>query len=489
MQAADRGMVTWSSVSSPRLAAACVIGLLAGCNALTGVGDLAATACDTCGGGIEGGADSGTDAMTIDRDGAPVDGPVADTSMEGPGGTLDPTFGTGGIIEADLIADPRAVAVRADGRIVVAGGFQNELAAVAFTSTGAVDTTFGGNGRVAEGMGSSSVANALAFDSMGRALLGGVSVVVGTTTSTRYAYVVRIGASQVDPTFGNNGSWRGNDGGQEVRGLVVTANGGVALGVTDNANHTFWRLTAAGAPDPAFGSNGTASVSVGDETAGLVAQPDGFVSGGSGRLASNERALGAAKVSLAGLPASGFGAAGKAAARIGTKNDEIGKAIAAQPDGKVVVVGEYDPNANVNTVRRATAAVRFTATGQLDTAYGASGIAVIDLAEPLVARETQTTPVSVAIDAKGRALFVGTIDDKSIVAGGMDRSRVWVVRLRADGSFDPLFGAQGKLFVAAPGRLEARAATLQPDGKLVVVGVSRDRGKPFVARIVTSTTL
>jgi uncharacterized delta-60 repeat protein len=473
-----------------RLAAACLLGFLAACNALTGVGDLAATACDACEGGVGGGGlDGGSDAVIGESDGALLDAPVADTSMEGPGGTLDPTFGTGGIVESDLLPDPRAVAVRADGRIVIAGAFSNDLAAVAFTSTGAVDTIFGGNGRVLNGLGNSSAGHAIAFDAAGRALVGGVSVVAsGTGVTTRYAYVVRIGPVQVDPTFGDDGSWRGAQG-QEVRGLVTTSTGGIVLSTSDKTDHVFWRLTAAGAPDPTFGKDGTVSVSVGDEPGGLVARADGFVSGGSGRMLANERAFGAAKVSLGGIVVSGFGVAGKAAAKVGTKNDAIGRAIGAQQDGKVVVVGDYDPDMNVANTRRVSTALRFTTAGQLDTAYGASGYAVIDLSEVAVVRETETSTVGVAVDSRSRALVVGTVADRLVVGGAGQRSRAWVVRLRADGSFDPLFGAKGKLFISPTGRLEARGAALQADGKLVVVGVNQDTNKLFVARIITSTTL
>ena len=476
------------TLDARRLAAAGLLGLLAACNALTGIGDLAATACDTCDGGVGagGGVDGGSDAVVGPIDGAPLDGPAGDTRIEGPGGTLDMTFGLGGIVESDLLADPRAVAVRADGRILVAGAFSNVLASVAFTSTGAVDTTFGSSGRVIHGQGNSSVGSAVAFDTAGRALVGGLSTTVSMMGLTaRYPYVVRIGAAQVDATFGDNGSWRGQRSGQEVRGLVTTPSGGVALSVADNDEHAFWLLTSAGGPDMAFGDEGMASVSFGGEPAGLVARADGFVSGGSGRTLANERAYGAAKISLGGTPVITFGIVGKAAAKVGTKSDAIGRAIGAQPDGKLVLVGDHSPNLSSTATRRVSSALRFTAAGQLDLAYGTAGNVVIDLTETIVGRDTETQAVGVPLDAKGRALVVGTVTDKP--AGGGDRSRAWVVRLRADGSFDPLFGAQGQLLFGA--RLEARGAALQPDGKLIVVGVNRDGGRLFVARVITTTTL
>lgn len=473
-----------------RLLAASVLGSLVACNGLSGVGDLTVGPCVDCDGVTDstGGPDAGADALTTARDGAQADA-TADTSVEGPGGILDPTFGTAGVIETDILADPRAVAVRADGRIVVAGGFQNDLAAVAFTSTGALDMAFGTGGRLERGMGNSSAGNAVAFDSQGRALIGGVSTVV-TTVTTRFAYVVRMGATEVDSTFGTNGAWRGAASGEEVRGLVVVSGDGVVVTAADDDDHTFRRLTGAGAPDGTFGTNGKGAVpGVGGEPAGLVALADGFVSGGTG--GTGGPSLAAAKVTLTGQPASGFGASGKVVAKVGANNRAAGRAIAAQPDGKVIVAGDYDPD--VNQIKRVSVVTRVTAAGAVDALYGAGGIigggnAVLDFTELGVGRDTEATTCAVTVDEKGRALVVGTVVDKLLIGG--ERTRAWVVRLRADGSHDPLFGSQGKLLIGkAPARLEARSAALQADGKLIVVGVNLDKGNLFVARVVTSTTL
>ena len=105
-----------------------------------------------------------------------------------------------------------------------------------------------------------------------------------------------------------------------------------------------------------------------------------------------------------------------------------------------------------------------------------------------MARETETTNTNLALDSAGRALVVGNVYDK-LNAGG-DRTRAWVARVRTDGTLDPLFGTQGKLVIGtAPAQLLVRCAALQPDGKLVIVGLDTNGNKLFLARIITSTTL
>ena len=463
------------------------LALLVACNALTGAGDLTVSPCDGCEGGegglrvdgavVEDGQGPGSDGST--------DGPAGDTAKEGLGGTLDPTFGAGGFVFIDPLVDPHAVAVRSDGRILVVGATSGALAAAAFTPSGAVDLTFGTAGRVIRGLGTSSVGSAVAFDSQGRAVVGGTSIFASGTGSTHYTYVVRVGASQVDATFGNSGTYRGNNG-EDGRGVVVTANDAIVLASAGGNDYHFQRLTVDGDPDLTFGNMGFAVfANVGGDPTCLIAQADGFVSAGTGSGPTG-LSLTATKLSLAGQPLSTFGTLGKASSKVGPNNNEVGQSITAQADGKILIGGDYNPN--LGNIQRVTVATRLTPSGQVDATYAAAGKVLLDLSEPLVGKETETTNTNLVLDSSGRALVVGNVHDRLNVGG--DRFRGWVARLRADGSLDPLFGTQGKLVIGtAPAQLVVRGAALQPDGKLVVVGVDNNGNKLFLARIITSTTM
>lgn len=78
-------------------------------------------------------------------------------------GTLDTTFGTGGIVMTPIGTNEEAaesVVVQSDGAVVVAGftwnGSNNDFALVRYTSTGALDSTFGTGGKVTTPVGASS---------------------------------------------------------------------------------------------------------------------------------------------------------------------------------------------------------------------------------------------------------------------------------------------------------------------------------------------
>ncbi|MCC6839179.1 MAG: hypothetical protein IT230_03390, partial [Flavobacteriales bacterium] len=76
--------------------------------------------------------------------------------LQAQGGSLDPGFGAGGSVITDVAQDgdvARAVAVQADGKVVVAGyswvGAGHDFVLVRFHADGALDSGFGSNGVVA----------------------------------------------------------------------------------------------------------------------------------------------------------------------------------------------------------------------------------------------------------------------------------------------------------------------------------------------------
>jgi uncharacterized delta-60 repeat protein len=65
-------------------------------------------------------------------------------------------------------------------------------------------------------------------------------------------------------------------------------------------------------------------------------------------------------------------------------------------------------------------------------------------------------------------------DGKIVLAGEENPGSVIVVRLLANGEFDPGFGAGGKVTTPFPGGFgEARAVAIQPDGKIVIAGEAK----------------
>ncbi len=100
-----------------------------------------------------------------------------------PDGTLDATFGTGGIVTTNLAGSDAAyaVAVQSDGKIVAAGGsnqaannLDTTAAVVRYIINGTLDTTFGTAGKLNLNLGTTGdTFGAIALQADGKIVLGG----------------------------------------------------------------------------------------------------------------------------------------------------------------------------------------------------------------------------------------------------------------------------------------------------------------------------
>src|SRR2546430_2519420 len=125
-------------------------------------------------------------------------------------------------------------------------------------------------------------------------------------------------------------------------------------------------------------------------------------------------------------------------------------AMAIQPDGKIIVVGEGTTGGHWDS-----AVVRYNPNGSLDTTFNGSGKVL--------------TPVgrasSVAIQADGKIIAAGGNQT------GGSQNGFTLVRYNSDGSLDTSFNGTG-VAVTPVGDAGSGASDLaiQPDGKIVVVG-------------------
>src|SRR5438128_8975310 len=100
-------------------------------------------------------------------------------SVDAGPGDLDATFGTGGRVLTDFGggAGARALALQADGRIVVAGRSRvavgDDFALARYNPNGSLDSSFGSGGRVLTGCGADDGALALPAHGGGQSVAGG----------------------------------------------------------------------------------------------------------------------------------------------------------------------------------------------------------------------------------------------------------------------------------------------------------------------------
>lgn len=149
--------------------------------------------------------------------------------------------------------------------------------------------------------------------------------------------------------------------------------------------------------------------------------------------------------------------------------DEI-FAIALQADGKIIVVGEYDNGAVKNL-----AVARYLPTGELDKDFNNDGIFTHSIGSG------DTRARSLAVQSDGKIVVAG-----SAVAEG---NTIALIRLTPDGFPDNLFADNGQLLLPlADGEANASAVKIADDGTIFVAGtIVKDSGAETAGIVVKLT--
>lgn len=287
------------------------------------------------------------------------------------GGSLDNSFGSGGVVTYDSGDDDYAyaVAIQHDGRIVVAGGSYNgsdyDIAVLRLNDNGAFDSNFGSAG-VATYDGENDFGYGMALQGDGK-----IVVVGGTYKGIKSdALVVKFhGNGSLDNTFGAAGAVTFNGGGHDYGHAVAIQSDGRIVVVGESSNGMdcdilVLRLLGNGSADDGFGAGGIVRYNSGHDECGFAAAvlADGrIVVVGCRHNGINCDAL------LMRLNANGsiddtFGAGGIAVYDKGY--DEFAYAAAVQPDGKMVVAGSVFDGVDSDGL-----VLRFNANGALDGTF------------------------------------------------------------------------------------------------------------------------
>lgn len=346
-------------------------------------------------------------------------------------GSLDPTFGTGGKVVTKFACPyyvAQAVAIQADGKIVVAGsapGCGNDWVLARYGLNGNLDSTFGTGGKVVtyfNHVGPSGGLTDVAIQADGKIVTVGhtfrrecaaVSTPVAGLTCIDFAVARHNANGMLDLTFGPGGT--------------VT---------TD------------------FGSAGVLTTpSVYDWATAVVVQTDRKIVVAGTSAVGSKYSFTLVRYLEHGVLDPGFGNGGK----VNTEFTSSAGAtdLAVQTDGKIVATG-WTGGATGDF-----ALARYLPSGALDPAFGigGSGKTTTDLGSSV------DGAAAVAIQSNGR-----------IVAAGSSRTADWskgdfaLARYLPGGALDASFGTGGKLKTDFGGLDDASAVMIQGDGKIVAVG-------------------
>ena len=139
---------------------------------------------------------------------------------------------------------------------------------------------------------------------------------------------------------------------------------------------------------------------------------------------------------------------------------DTARAAVVQPDGKTVVVGDWDGGSADFAI------ARYLPNGNLDSAFSGDGKQNLTFGAGTFGGVERAT--SVALQADGKIVVAGYTDAGT--AGGIDPFDFAVARLNADGTLDNTFSGNGKFTHNFGNDDRANAVAVQPDGKIVVVG-------------------
>ncbi|MEQ1860763.1 MAG: hypothetical protein ABMA13_12585 [Chthoniobacteraceae bacterium] len=359
-------------------------------------------------------------------------------------GTLDATFNSTGIVTANFFGADQAasVAVQDDGLIVVTGNASLQIVVARFTSVGGLDPGFGGGaGFMLRSIGTSAAARDLTLQRDGKILVSGQRVVPGSDF-----FVARYdNDGTVDSTFGGGGGFVATDLGSfdSADGVAVSADGRIfATGFTDNGSNFdigLVRYTSGGVLDAGFGSGGI-----------VITQPSGLDDQGGAVAVQSDGRVVVAGYSAATLSDYDFAVLryqGLAAGDL----DPLDAAVAGadvyaavpQPDGKVIIAGEFT---SVRGVTRNNIA-RLNADGTLDATFDPN-------VNGLVA--------CLAVQEDGKVLLGGNFTTLQPNGAPSPIARSRVARVNADGTLDAAFDPKPDSGVTA--------IVVQPDGRVLLGG-------------------
>lgn len=394
-------------------------------------------------------------------------------------GGLDPTFASGGLMRVPLPdgnTDGRLVTLQADGKSLVAGFAEGHVALFRYTADGNPDLAFGREGSVvvaAQGRFSDAPIG-LATQPDGKILL-----LLGLGPGDRGVTLLRfLPNGRPDDTFGSGGrvvlrsnfSYREHiEGGGRVQALATDPANRILV-LTRSSFGGFFvvrvtRLLPDGTLDTSFGQGGSVDyvadglfspypVAVSSDSAGrvLLAMFDLWSAGPPVCVVVRYTADGARDA--------GFGSQGEATAPGGACH-----AMTVDGQDRILVGGSIDDSDRVD---RDMIVARFTPTGALDTAFGQSGIAEVDLGD--------------FVGNLGERLGgIAARPDGGVLLGGQSDNGAVLVSLDANGNREGGFGQDGVVRVMSGVTSAIHDLALSDTGKVVAVGqrtLYRSAGRP-----------
>jgi uncharacterized delta-60 repeat protein len=369
-------------------------------------------------------------------------------------GALETSFGKNGRVFVDD-GSYSSIDVMPDGRVVVGGSVTAR-----YRIDGSLDPTFGTGGIVADSGGS-------------------VDVTADGTVTYLQGQTVRRLTPSGDPDTGFSGDGILTlDDGLGLMDLAVADQGIYVTGMNGGSVVGIYRVTEAGVPDPTFGGgDGLSTVDFSDITTDLVASysvsvyPDGrSVIGGWAGPQYYQADFMVARFEADGDLDATFDGDGRAITDLGVGDGTaFGGEVTALAGGGVLMCGGVPFWGDMGIVR-------WTSAGALDTSFGGGdGLATFNGYSDAWREQCR----SISVQPDGKLVATGYNGDASGAGWAL------VARMRPNGTADPTFGGGDGLVVVenrpSQGQLEFFGGAIRPDGRLIVTAAEHGPTEPRIA--------
>ena len=403
-------------------------------------------------------------------------------------GELDPVFSGDGKQSTDFgrPAVAYAVALQDDGKIVLAGttgtdvgGFTetSDFAVARYHRDGSLDGSFSGDGKLTTDIAAVDRARAVVVQPDGRIIVAGESASAPLAPALTTA-IVRYNANGSLDDGTDRDSTPLDAFGVGGKATLDRAGGGTGLAlqyrqIVVTAGSVVARFNPAGVLDPGFGTGGTTPTTPfagpGPISVSAVAvQPDGRIVA-AGLAVAFPPDFGVVRFNVNGPLDGTFSGNGRVTTDFGA--GEIARAVAVQPDGKIVAAGFATPIPPVGPSSAALA--RYNPDGSLDDGGPSDTTEMDGFGTGGRVTTAGMEGRAVALQPDGRIVVAGS--RTTPVAPGMA-----LARYTRQGSLDATFSGDG--IVDTERSLDAHGVVLQLDGKIVVAGVAEVRSSPGYRR-------
>lgn len=385
----------------------------------------------------------------------------------------------------------RAVAIQPDGKIVVMGvsynGKKHQILVLRFNSDGTRDNAFGAGGVFIYGekRKGNTYGSGIAIQPDGKIVVVGDSYY----DKSREVLVLRCNSDgSLDSTFGKGGVATYRSQTKENKdlsfGVMLQSDARiVVVGSTHNGKTyepMILRYNNDGSLDSSFGKGGVVTYKgLSDANVwgrAVAIQPDGRIVMVGVSYTPKKCDVLTVRYNADGSLDKGFGEGGVAPSSCPPGGRDWGRSIAIQPDGKIIVAGNTRLRENTNILL-----LRYSANGKPDTTFGMGGIASY---QSMAKKGNWGQAVALLPD--GKIVIVG-----NSLSG--PKKEAYIARCNSDGTMDNSFGKEGLVLSNCPPDSNnwGFAVTTQPDGKIIVVGYAQS-GKNkdiLVARYKNDGTL